>query len=555
MRANKEYKLENLDGITDAGYPEDMSNQLSEQLEVQQKLPAIEHAIVDTEPVSEQTGLSVEGKPEQSSATSLASTGAIPTQIAGAGEDQVASVDSIDRMLHHPAEINSFKDAQGRDIISRQYGDGNFIQLRAYDTALGTVPEAPNLGTAGMANLHVVTSDGLTQVKLQDIVIPPDYRNSSIAGNILDQTVEIAKAKDASEIYGVIENDEALSYWKHMEEKGAGWEVDSSKGVYGHVRYELDKQASLDLKLGNLPSILSSDIPVSSSIPGMANSNADQLTVGEIQEARDVQDAKIERELQKDLKAFKNNNRDESIALEQNELDANGIRSVIRKTIENANDIKDLDSKMARRNLYQKISIGELAEQLCYESTGAQNLNELIPNFPWADGATPTELQQVKSHINTSFSGAMSAYANDLSTSLGVGEKSTIDEAADKLWELRSTEKWSALSSELPPELIEAENKEAMKLAMLDKVTLRIPAEDVPRLQEYVRENALKVPEKYGLKEISDAEIKKLTQRIKPIALNIKNHQMRLMARDIFQTKMEIAGYPRGIAYAKHLKG
>jgi len=30
---------------------------------------------------------------------------------------------------------------------------------------------------------------------------------------------------------------------------------------------------------------------------------------------------------------------------------------------------------------------------------------------------------------------------------------------------------------------------------------------------------------------------------------------MRLMARDIFQTKMEIAGYPRGIAYAKHLKG
>lgn len=74
------------------------------------------------------------------------------------------------------------------------------IQLRAYNSAAGDVPETPNLGTAGMTNLKIEAEpDGQTKVRLQDIVIPPDYRRSGIAGNMLDETVDIAKAKDASE--------------------------------------------------------------------------------------------------------------------------------------------------------------------------------------------------------------------------------------------------------------------------------------------------------------------------------------------------------------------
>ena len=142
-----------------------------------------------------------------------------------------------------PVDTTSFKDSQERNITVKRWGDENLIQLRAYDTDMGAVPENPNIGTAGMTNLQIETTpDGSTQIRLQDIVVPPDYRKSGIAGNMLDQTVAIAKAKGAGEIHGVIENDEALSYWKHMEAKGTGWKVDSSQGAYGQVRYALDSE-------------------------------------------------------------------------------------------------------------------------------------------------------------------------------------------------------------------------------------------------------------------------------------------------------------------------
>lgn len=239
---------------------------------------------------------------------------------------------------------------------------------------------------------------------------------------------------------------------------------------------------------------------------------------------------------------------------DQQECDADGIRRVMNNTIESTNDIKDFDSKDARQNLYQRAAVGTLAEQLCYETTGSQNLNELTSNFPWADGITPTEIQQVKSHVNTSVSNAMGAYAKDFSNSLGGGEDSKIDGAVDKLWKMRSTEKWGAISKNLPPEIVTAESKESLKTAMLDKIVLRIPMDDVPKLQDYVRIDALKGREKYGLKDPSEADVEKLVEKIKPIAPNIDNHQLRLMARDVFQRKMEKAAYPRGVAYAKHLR-
>jgi len=227
-----------------------------------------------------------------------------------------------------PREQNTFTDRQGRELVSRRWGgeqinqsnaSGELIQVRVDDPALGPVPETPHLGTAGMTNLKVESStDGQTKVRLQDIVVSSGYKDAGIASRLLDQTVDIAKAKGASEIYGVIENKEALQYWKHMEEKGTGWKVDPSQGAYGYVRYDLTKsQKTQDLKSATSPVVSSSnsvgDIPVSPSIPGaeQTSKTADknQLTVEEIQRARANQDAWFERELQKDLKKFEENSK------------------------------------------------------------------------------------------------------------------------------------------------------------------------------------------------------------------------------------------------------
>jgi len=191
-------------------------------------------------------------------------------------------------VLPMPADINLIKDAQERDITIRRWGDDGLIQLRAYDSATGDVPETPNLGTAGMTNLKIEEEDGQTKVRLQDIVIPPDYRKSGIAGNMLDETIDIAQAKGASEIYGVIENEEALSYWKHMEEKGTGWKVESSEGAaYGHVRYDLSNPQQAEGVGIQAPSVANSnaaDIPISQS-PSILETPIEQQVVEEFDDS------------------------------------------------------------------------------------------------------------------------------------------------------------------------------------------------------------------------------------------------------------------------------
>lgn len=148
---------------------------------------------------------------------------------------------SIDPKLPSmPKNTTTFKDAQQRDITIQRWGDDGLVQLRAYDNAVGKVPDTPDIGQAGMANLNIEHSpDGLTHVRLQDIVIPQDYRNSGISSKFLEQTVDIAKAKGAENIYGVIEDDEALNYWKHLEGKDTGWKVQQDHTAYGTVRFDL----------------------------------------------------------------------------------------------------------------------------------------------------------------------------------------------------------------------------------------------------------------------------------------------------------------------------
>lgn len=184
-------------------------------------------------------------------------------------KDDIPSASSVEVNILEQAEsqsaesltaLTTFKDSHERNITIRRWGEDDLIQLRAYDTDQGDVPETPNLGTAGMTNLKVESGlDGSTQIRLQDIVIPEDYRRSGIAGKMLDQTLGIARSKGASDVYGVIENEEALNYWKHMEEKGSGWKVDSNQGAYGYVRYEM-RDSLPNAKLHSSEKVKTSDI-------------------------------------------------------------------------------------------------------------------------------------------------------------------------------------------------------------------------------------------------------------------------------------------------------
>jgi hypothetical protein len=475
-----------------------------------------------------------------------------------------------------PADTNVIKDLQGRDVTIRRWGDDNLIQLRAYDSEIGEVPETPNLGTAGMANLKIESGNGdSTVVRLQDIVIPTGYQKSGIAGKILDQTLEISKAKGASEIFGVIENKEALDYWMHMEEKGSGWKVDRSQGAHGYVRYDLSS-SKMESKDGIQKAVVRKEsgqktdqstraktVEFSAMDAGSSKSPEEKVNIAREKTEKPafrVSDHDIAEPVSKKitdttLKAvigdkLLDSHQDNQII--QKELNTDEIRQVLNQTVESANDIKDLDSKEARKNLYQKTSVGTLAEQLCCKSTGSQNLNEIIPNFPWADCSNKVEIQQIKSHVNTSMSKALSEYSTDFSNTLGAGKDSTIDKAVDELWKLRTTDKWNTVSENLPPEIALAADKTSLRKALLDNVVLRIPADDVPKIQDYIRKNAFENPQKYGLQEPTTETVEKLVNRIKPITPNLENHQIRLMAKDVFQRKMEIAGYPKGVAYAKY---
>jgi GNAT superfamily N-acetyltransferase len=163
-----------------------------------------------------------------------------------------------------PPDIVTIRDSQQRDITIRRWGDNGLVQLRAYDNAVGPTPEIPNIGQAGMANLSIETlQDGTRQVRLQDIFVPEDYRNSGVARHLLDQTVDIAKARGATNIYGVIENEEALNYWKHLEEKSTGWKVQSGQGAYGYVGYDLSSAQTTQVQT-SIPEIQSEKSPISS---------------------------------------------------------------------------------------------------------------------------------------------------------------------------------------------------------------------------------------------------------------------------------------------------
>ncbi|MEI7847102.1 MAG: GNAT family N-acetyltransferase, partial [Chloroflexota bacterium] len=137
-------------------------------------------------------------------------------------------------------QAKRFTDRQGRNITIRQFGAGNLIQLRAFDEALGPVPDGASLGTAGLVNLQVEHApDGSKRTRLQDIIIPPAYRGAGISDELLGQALEVSRNNGSQQIYGSVENQQARDFWDHKQSQGQGWQVKNDQSYYGSVQMDL----------------------------------------------------------------------------------------------------------------------------------------------------------------------------------------------------------------------------------------------------------------------------------------------------------------------------
>lgn len=134
--------------------------------------------------------------------------------------------------------ITNFTDSKNRPITIKEWPSGKFIWMRAYDINRTQVPDNTNSGQAGLLNLMVETDHpDKKKLRLGDINIPKAYRGSGIAKKMLDQSIFVAKEQGASQIYGVIENQDARNFWEHLQEDG--WQIDSEKGAYGYVFFDI----------------------------------------------------------------------------------------------------------------------------------------------------------------------------------------------------------------------------------------------------------------------------------------------------------------------------
>lgn len=138
-----------------------------------------------------------------------------------------------------------FKDGAQRDILLRVHGPRpedvpdvqpgasletrHFFQLRVFDVAKATAPDAPTgAGAAGGANLILEVSrdvDGQAtrrRLRISDYEVLPAYRGEGIGGTLLEQVKAIGRQHHAQEIYGPFapgENMEAVA-WHTYEAHG-----------------------------------------------------------------------------------------------------------------------------------------------------------------------------------------------------------------------------------------------------------------------------------------------------------------------------------------------
>lgn len=144
---------------------------------------------------------------------------------------------ALERTHTQKTEVVDFAmtDKAGHPITLRSWESDSGVMVRAYDTSKVEVPENPNPGQAGHAEANFDRSfDSQKRLRLNYIETNGEYRGTGIGGKMLGQVEQYAQKNGATEIYGVIENQEAQNFWKAQSNNG--WEIDPSQGVYGHAR-------------------------------------------------------------------------------------------------------------------------------------------------------------------------------------------------------------------------------------------------------------------------------------------------------------------------------
>lgn len=108
---------------------------------------------------------------------------------------------------------HSFFDRHGRDISMRTYKTGDTYMIRAYDGPETELPEHPNPGQAGWANLRIEHDEKQVRGRLQDIKTADSYQESGIGSEMLAKAESISRQQEAVEIYGLAPSDEKERSW------------------------------------------------------------------------------------------------------------------------------------------------------------------------------------------------------------------------------------------------------------------------------------------------------------------------------------------------------
>ncbi len=139
------------------------------------------------------------------------------------GQDRVESEALLRRLERSAQETiertpdRFFIDDKGRAITiqNSEYNNTMYAEARATSNGLN-----PRVGTI-TASFEGHTAD--RRVRIHNVEVIPSYRNVGIGSELLQRVEDYAQRNGAREIYGLVVDDEARSFWEAQSKNG--WEL------------------------------------------------------------------------------------------------------------------------------------------------------------------------------------------------------------------------------------------------------------------------------------------------------------------------------------------
>ncbi len=139
------------------------------------------------------------------------------------GQDRVESEALLRRLERSAQETiertpdRFFIDDKGRAITIQNSEYNSTMYAEARDTSNGL---NPRVGTI-TASLEEHNAD--RRVRIHNVEVIPSYRNVGIGSELLQRVEDYAQRNGAREIYGLVVDDEARSFWEAQSKNG--WEL------------------------------------------------------------------------------------------------------------------------------------------------------------------------------------------------------------------------------------------------------------------------------------------------------------------------------------------